>query len=78
MNFGAIPSGFDSFIEGAAALSVIYWLVASGCSFIAEVFSAMANNQDTAITLALASTIGPQSYSLSRVRRGVFAAQHDI
>jgi len=49
MGFGGVPSGFDSVIEGAAALFVIFWLVASGCSFVAEAISAVANTRGNAL-----------------------------
>ncbi len=51
MDISAISDGFDSFIEGAAALVVIYWLLASLSSFVVEVFSSALNIRGNALRL---------------------------
>ena len=49
MASGSFGAGFDNLLEGAAALFVIYWLLASGCSFLAETISSMLNTRGNAL-----------------------------
>ena len=51
MDIGALGGGFNSFIEGAAALFVIFWLLASLSSFILEMFSSIFNIRGNALRL---------------------------
>lgn len=46
---GSFTGGFDSLLEGAAALFVLYWLMASACSFLAEIVSSVLNTRGNAL-----------------------------
>lgn len=57
MDISSISGGFNSFIEGAAALIVIYWLLASLSSFVVEIFSSMFNIRGNALRLFIVDMV---------------------
>lgn len=51
MGIDSIGAGFNSFIEGAAALFVLYWLLSTLSSFLVESISSMCNTRGNALRL---------------------------
>ena len=49
MTQGLVGDAFDSLLEGAAALFIIYWLLASISSFVVELFSSALNTRGHAL-----------------------------